>query len=85
MPTKYVMKIYSKRHSISPGITNCKALRGWESGCAVVYYFGIAAHECRDNWNVTFTTFIIGNLFYTTNLILNHIFSHCTHQHYLNK
>jgi hypothetical protein len=37
MPTKYVMKIYSKRHSISPGITNCQALREWESGCAVAY------------------------------------------------
>jgi hypothetical protein len=37
MPTKYVMKIYSKRHSISPGIINCQALRERESGCAVVY------------------------------------------------
>jgi hypothetical protein len=37
MPTKYVMKIYSKRHSISLEITDCQALRGWESDCAVVY------------------------------------------------
>jgi hypothetical protein len=37
MPTKYVMKIYSKRHSITPGITNCQVLRGRESGCTVVY------------------------------------------------
>jgi hypothetical protein len=37
MPTEYVMKIYSKRHSISLGITNCQALREWESGCTEVY------------------------------------------------
>jgi hypothetical protein len=37
MPSKYVMKVYSKRHSISPGITNYQTLRECESGCAVVY------------------------------------------------
>jgi hypothetical protein len=37
MPSKYVMKIYSKRYSIPRGITNWKALREWECGCAVHY------------------------------------------------
>jgi hypothetical protein len=37
MPSKYVMKIYSKRHLILRGITNWEALQEWECGCAVVY------------------------------------------------
>jgi hypothetical protein len=37
IPSKYVMKIYSKRHSMRRRITNWQALREWESGCAVVY------------------------------------------------
>jgi hypothetical protein len=37
MPNKYVMKLYSKRYSTGEGITKCKALKEWESSCAVVY------------------------------------------------
>jgi hypothetical protein len=37
MPTKYVKKIYSKRHSFTLEIINRQALREWESDCAVVY------------------------------------------------
>jgi hypothetical protein len=35
MPGKYVMKIYSKRHSIPGAIISWQELRDWECGCAV--------------------------------------------------